>query len=180
MTRRFAGRLAALSLLLVLAVWALPALAEEGEPLAPPEDEPATEEAADPAGFLDIVFALSAEFADYGLAPDEVQALHDAGVGLGDIFKLQLIAAAWPEESGPITIADLLILLTNEEGELELGFGKWKHGLSPEQLALLEGLPRNLGQVVAAAHRSGNAGGGRGHADEGNHGNEHGNGGNGG
>ena len=134
-----------LVLALALTALALPAVAEE------PEDDAGT----DPLGIQDIVSAIVAVF--IGADAKQVSALHEAGVGFGEIFKLQAIAAVTGGD-----LFNLITQLTGENGELELGWGAWRHSLNPEQLAILEGLPRNLGQVVAAAHRSENAEGGNG------------------
>jgi len=131
-----------------LAALALPAIADEAN------DDAGT----DPPSTLDIVSLLAAEFADYGADMEQVAALHDAGLGFGEIFKLEAIAAVLGGDA-----FELLTMLTGEDGELELGWGAWRHELTPDQLAALEQLPRNLGQVVAASHRSENAGGGNGH-----------------
>jgi hypothetical protein len=137
-----------LVLALAVAAVTLPAVADE------------TDDGADtsPPGTLNIVSALAAEFADYGADIEQVRALYDAGVGFGEIFKLEAIAAVTGGD-----IFALLTHLTGEDGELELGWGAWRHQLTADEQATLEQLPRNLGQIVAAAHRSGNAGGGNGH-----------------
>ena len=137
-----------LVLALAMAALALPAIADETD------DDAST----DPPGTLDIVSALAAEFIDYGADIEQVRALYDAGVGFGTIFKLEAIAAVTGGD-----IFDLIVQLTGEAGELELGWGAWRHQLTPDQLATLEQLPKNLGQIVAAAHRSETAGGGTGH-----------------
>lgn len=160
------SRHAALALLVALALVApvAPALADEG---AVPAGEPS-------AGHLEVVAALAAEFAEYGMDPVQVGVLHDAGLGLGEIFRLYTMALV----SG-VAIPDLLAQLIGDDGELELGFGEWKHRLTPGQLALLGILPRNLGQLVAATHRPAHAGqgghgGGQGHGpgNGGGHGGE--------
>ncbi len=137
-----------LVLAMAMAALALPAIADETDGDA----------STDPPGTLDIVSALAAEFIDYGADIEQVRALHDAGVGLGTIFKLEAIAAITESD-----IFDLIVQLTGEDGELELGWGAWRHQLTPDQLATLEQLPKNLGQIVAAAHRSETADGGTGH-----------------
>jgi hypothetical protein len=135
----------------VMMAGALPAWADDGGTV--PE--------ADPQGCLDIVQVLSAEFADFGLDPDDVRALHEAGLGFGDIFKLQLMAAA-----GGLELEELIAQFSADDGDLELGFGQWRHSLTAEQQALLAELPANLGQIVAAAHRSDQAGGSKGSEHE--------------
>ena len=154
-----------LVLTMAVAVLALPAVA----------DETGDDAGADPPGTLDIVGLLAAEFIDSGADIGQVRALHDAGVGFGEIFKLEAMVAVM---GGDVDIFDLLISLTGEDGELELGWGAWRHQLSEEQLATLAQLPRNLGQVVAAAHRSDSAGGGNGHGKpaDGGSGQDHGHG----
>ena len=146
-----------LVLALALTALALPAVAEE------PEDDAGT----DPLGIQDIVSAIVAVF--IGADAEQVSALHDAGVGFGEIFKLQAMAAVTGGD-----LLDLITQLTGEDGELELGWGAWRHSLTLEQLATLEQLPKNLGQVVAAAHRSENALGGNGPGQGNGGGNGHG------
>lgn len=154
-------------LMLILAVAvaavALPAVADETDDGA----------LTSPPGHLDMVSVLAAEFADYGADIEQVRALYEAGVGFGEIFKLEAIAAVTGGD-----IFALLTQLTGEDGELELGWGAWRHQLTADELATLEQLPRNLGQIVAAAHRSENAGGGNGHGKpaEGGNGQAHGHG----
>jgi hypothetical protein len=150
-----------LALALAVVAPALPAMADEMDDDA----------GAEPRGMLDIVSALAAEFADCGADMEQVRALHDAGVGFGEIFKLEAVAAVLGGD-----IFALLAQLTGEDGELDLGWGAWRHQLTADQLATLERLPRNLGQIVAKFHRPENAGGGNGHGRPagGGHGQAHG------
>lgn len=163
MRRALARAGAILVLAVALAALALPAVAEEADDGA----------GSSPPGTLDMVGLLAAEFADYGADLDQVRALFDAGVGFGAIFKLEAMAAV----AGGDVFA-LLAQLTGEDGELELGWGAWRHELTADQLATLEMLPRNLGQIVAAAHRPESTGGGGRHGKpaEGGNGQTHGHG----
>lgn len=137
-----------LLLAIAMTALALPAIADETD------DDART----DPPGTLDIASALAAEFIDYGADMEQVRALYAAGFGFGEIFKLEAIAAVTGGD-----IFALIAQLTGEDGELELGWGAWRHQLTPDQLATLEELPKNLGQISAAAHRSEHADEGTGH-----------------
>jgi hypothetical protein len=152
-----------LVLALAVAAMALPAAADE-------TDDGAVTSAP---GIMDMVSALVAVFTDYGAGIEQVRALYDVGVGFGEIFKLEAIAAVTGGD-----IFALLTQLTGEDGVLELGWGAWRHQLTVDEQATLEQLPRNLGQIVAAAHRSENAGGGNRHGKpaEGGNGQAHGHG----
>ncbi len=118
---------------------ALPAAADEGA------------EAGDGgigAGGTIIAGLLEAEF---GITPEEAAAWNEAGVGWGALFKLGIASAVTGD-----SIDDLLAsAVLGEDGEYEYGFswGEWFRGLDEEQLALLEGMSRNLGQLISADRR---------------------------
>ncbi len=156
MTNRRRALLAMLSLLAVL-VWALPAGATEEVPPVSENDAP---------GVLQVINVISSLFS---LPTDEVAALHEQGVGFGALFKLQLLARAQNK-----SVAELIAAATGPDGEIDFAFGQAMHQLTPEQLALIEGLPKNLGQAVAAMHRSDHAAQGNGHGRGNGHGNGHG------
>ncbi|MEX0826220.1 MAG: hypothetical protein WD184_05660 [Acidimicrobiia bacterium] len=79
-----------------------------------------------------------------------VHDLHEAGIGYGAIFLLQMYAYA----TG-MTVEELLaeMEIDPETGEYAFNFGELQQSLTEEQLALLEDLPKNLGQIVSAANR---------------------------
>jgi len=132
-------------LVLLLVAWAVPAAAQE-EPPAPGDPGVAV-------GLLKVAEAISEAF---DLIVEQVVGLHEEGIGLGAIFKLGLLAMAQG-----LTVEELLAGLTGPDGEPQFGFGGAFRQLTDEQWALLEGLPRNLGQAVAAGHRPEHAGQGQ-------------------
>lgn len=88
---------------------------------------------------------------EFGMTEDEVIALREEGLGFGEIFKLKTLAIALG--------TDIETLLANatvdpETGEYEFDFGELKKSLTEEQLALLESLPKNFGQIVSAYNRA--------------------------
>jgi len=123
-----------------LTAWALPAFADEAG--GDPDDES--------SGFLDVAFALSAEF---DLEVEDVQELHEMGIGFGAMFLLQGLSQAQDQ-----SVWDTIIGMTGEDGTLSFGFGKLRRSLDEAQLAILEGLPKNLGQLISASHRPDHAG----------------------
>ena len=85
------------------------------------------------------------------MTEEEVIALHDEGLGFGQIFKLKTLAI--------VLGTDIETLLGDAEvdpetGEIEFDFGELKKTLTEEQLALLDELPRNFGQIVSAYNRA--------------------------
>jgi hypothetical protein len=107
------------------------------------------------AGPMIVGDAITEEFE---LEPGEVQELHDMGIGYGAIFKLQVYAYALG-----ITVEELLATLEvdPETGEYVFNFGELEQSLTEEQLALLDDLPQNLGEIVSAAARPDHAGEGK-------------------
>ncbi len=88
---------------------------------------------------------------------DEVLTLHEEeGIGFGALFKLCALAAAMDT-----TVAELLTTMdTDGDGEYEFGFGELRNSLTGDQPAVLESGPKNLGQLVSAAHHEENGGAG--------------------
>jgi len=134
MLNRTKAVIATTAIALVLA--AVPAIADEG-------DETEFSESNSPHALL-----IAEEF---GTTEEEVNALHDQGLGFGQIFKLQILAI--------VLETDIATLLAEAEvdpetGELEFDFGELKKTLTEEQLALLETLPKNFGAIVSAYNRS--------------------------
>ena len=99
--------------------------------------------------------AITEEFA---LDPDEVHDLHEMGIGYGGIFKLEIYAIALGVE-----VETLLATfeVDPETGEYEFAWGELKKTLDEDQLAILEGLPKNLGRVVSQANKPDHAGNGK-------------------
>jgi len=99
--------------------------------------------------------ALTEEF---GLEEDAVHDLHEMGIGYGDIFKLEAYALALG-----VDVETLLagFEIDPETGEYIFEWGELKKTLTDEQLAILEGLPRNLGQIVSESRRPDHAGEGK-------------------
>jgi hypothetical protein len=135
-------------LVLLLVAWAVPAGAQE-DPSATADPDPAV-------GLLKVAGAISAVFNLIVDQVDQIVGLHDEGIGFGAIFKLGLLATAQS-----LTLEGLLADLTGPDAEPEFGFGQAFHQLTDEQWALLEGLPKNLGQAVAAGNRPDHAGQGK-------------------
>lgn len=137
MTRMTRG---AALLALLLAVGAVPALADEGE--TPDEIEEPAEGLHSPLAML-----LAGEF---GMTLEEIQGLNDLGLGFGDIFRLKSLAT--------VLQTDLETLLAGatvdpETGEYEFDWGALRATLTEEQLALLGEFPKNFGQLVSAYQR---------------------------
>lgn len=132
-------------LVLLLVAWAVPAGAQE--------EPPATAEPDVAAGLLKVAGAISAVF---DLIVDQILGAHEEGIGFGAIFKLGLLATAQG-----LTLEESLAGLTGPDGERHFGFGQAFRQLDDEQWVLLEGLPKNLGQAVAAGNRPDHAGQGK-------------------
>ena len=111
--------------------------------------------AAHTSGPMMVGDAITEEFA---LAPEEVHDLHEMGIGFGAIFKLQVLAIALDTD-----VETLLATMEvdPETGEYAFAFGELKKTLTDDQLALLETLPKNLGQIVSDANRPDHAGNGK-------------------
>jgi hypothetical protein len=104
--------------------------AQEGEGA---EDGPETDKVAQ---------AIADEF---GVSKDEVLARHGEGIGFGALFKLYKLARA-----KGISVDELLATIpTDANGKREFGFGQLRKGLTPEQRALHESGPKNLGRLVS-------------------------------
>lgn len=95
---------------------------------------------------------------EFGLGEDAVHDLHEMGIGYGGIFKLQAYAVALG-----VDVETLLagFEVDPETGEYIFEWGELKKTLTEEQLAILEGLPRNLGQIVSESRRPDHAGEGK-------------------
>lgn len=146
MSRRLAA-LAAIATL-VLGVSAVPVLADD----EPTEDT--TEETTLGRGAEWIAEILAHEFTDLNsdgdsdveITTEDIVALHAAGLGFGEIFKLEFLAIAL--ETDVDTLLDEACDEVSEE--CDFGWGELKKDIDP---SLLEGLPKNLGQIVSEAKR---------------------------
>jgi hypothetical protein len=107
---------------------------------------PALANGEDPEAAKKVATILAEEFE---VDIEAITDLHDEGIGYGAIFKLQALALALG-----VDVETLLADLTNESGEYAFGFGKFKKSLTEEQQAILDSLPRNLGQIVSAANKA--------------------------
>jgi hypothetical protein len=148
MFRRLAAHAAIAAL--VLAAGTVPVLAD---------DEPGEVEDSTPGrGAEWIAEILAHEFTDpdgdgtpesNAITTDDVVALHAAGLGFGEIFKLQAFAYALDMD------VETLLGEICDDGteECEFGWGELKKGLTDDELALFEELPKNLGQIVSASKR---------------------------
>jgi hypothetical protein len=76
---------------------------------------------------------------EFGATQEDVLALHEQGIGFGAIFKLYLLAAA-----GENTVEAV-----QSAAEADGGFA---FGKRFKEMADLESGPKNLGQIVSAAH----------------------------
>jgi hypothetical protein len=97
---------------------------------------------------------------EFGVAEEDVLALHEQGIGFGAIFKLYALAGAMGT-----SVDDLLSTIpTDGDGGYEFGFGELRKALTEEQQEVLESGPKNLGQLVSASHHpeDGGAAGGAG------------------
>jgi hypothetical protein len=122
-----------------LVALAVPAAADEGTEV---------DDGGIGAGGTIITGLLEAEF---GITSEEAVAWNEAGVGWGALFKLGIASAITGN-----SIDDLLAsAVLGEDGEYEYGFswGEWFRSLDEEQLATLEGMSRNLGQLISAERR---------------------------
>lgn len=135
---KWIGALAALFLIL----GALPVLADEGEAEEP---EATSEEESLLSSPLAALLAT-----EYGITPEAIAALGEAGFGFGEIFKLQTMSLL----TG-LSLDELLagFEIDPESGEYEIDWGAFKDTLSEAQLAFLESLPKNFGQFVSANKR---------------------------
>lgn len=106
----------------------------------------------------DVMIVGDAITEEFELDPEAVEALNEAGIGYGAIFKLQVYAYALG-----ISVEELLATMEvdPETGEYVFNFGDLEQTLTEEQLALLETLPSNLGQIVSEAKRPEFAGEGK-------------------
>ena len=109
----------------------------------------AGEDGDDAEGAQNIADVIGSTFD--GVSQEDVLALHEAGFGLGAIFKLYLLAAAVDETA-------LAILASEEKGEGGFAFGKLFKELTDEVSVLTageDGMPRNLGQAVSNLQKDG-------------------------
>lgn len=138
--------IALIALFLVLGT--LPALADEGDEGT--EDTTQTTETEESGGFhLNGKFAIL--FAEgFDASEDDLVALGEMGFGWGDLFKLNLYATVL---GVPVEQFIAGATFDEETGEYEFAWGELKHALNDDQLALLEGLPRNFGQFVSQSVR---------------------------
>ena len=89
-----------------------------------------------------IVDTFSTE--DEGILVDDVFALREEGIGFGALFQLYALAEAM--DTG---VEEVLAL--REQG---MGFGELRNALDPDQLAILEALPKNLGRIVSGVNKA--------------------------
>lgn len=108
-------------------------------------EDPGTTDAEDPMKGITLPLAGA-----FGLDPEDLAALHEEGLGYGQLFKMSLYAAA----TG-LAFEEILALATidPETGEMEFSWGTLWAGLTDEERAALGDLPRNLGQIVSEAKR---------------------------
>jgi hypothetical protein len=94
----------------------------------------------------------------FALESEEVHDLHESGIGFGAIIKLEVYAIALG-----VDVETLLATMEvdPETGEFEFAIGELKKTLTDVQLALLETLPGNLGQIVSGANGADQAGEGK-------------------
>jgi len=115
------------------------------------DDVDGDEDGDDGEGEQHIAEVIADEF---GVSQEDVLALHEQGIGFGEIFKLCALAAAMDT-----SVDDLLATIpTDGDGEYEFGFGELRKALTEDELAALESGPKNLGQLVSASHRPEGAG----------------------
>lgn len=127
-------------------------------------EDPGTTDAEDPVKGITLPLAGA-----FGMDAEALAALHEEGLGYGQLFKMSLYAAATGLDFEAILA---LATIDPETGEAEFSWGTLWADLTDEQRAALGDLPRNLGQVVSEAkrhhgrdaHRPDHAGG---HDDEG-------------
>jgi len=92
---------------------------------------------------------------EFGASQEDVLALHEQGIGFGEIFKLYALAAVMEGT----TVQDLLAAAqTDGDDGYDFDFGELRKSLTEDQLADLESGPKNLGQIVSASHRPEHAG----------------------
>ena len=96
-------------------------------------------------GEFDVSFFLAAEFDQVEV--DTVRNLHDAGLGFGEIFRLTIAAVVTGQ-----SLDEVVETSVGDDGELTDEFEAFLRNVDP---VLLEGLPKNLGQIIASAHRKG-------------------------
>lgn len=131
---------------LFLVVGVLPALADDAtEPTEPTVEEDADEEPGAINGKFMILFAEG-----FDVGEEELVALRELQLGFGDIFKLNLYASVLG-----VTVEELVegAEFDPETGEYEFDWGTLRQSLTDEQLALLDEMPRNFGQLVSEQRR---------------------------
>ncbi|HLA18326.1 MAG TPA: hypothetical protein VJ253_03305 [Dehalococcoidia bacterium] len=142
--RLFGGKLNALLLMTLAALLALGVLSAFADtaPPDPPGDTVTVGDGADDADDVDDEGAheIAGVIAEaFGASADDVWAQHEQGIGFGALFKLYALGAPIP---------------TDVDGEYEFNFGELRKALTEEQQAALEAGPKNLGQLIKAAHQS--------------------------
>lgn len=130
---------------LFLAVGVAPAHADEGDEGTEVATTVPEDEGSHINGKFLILFAEG-----FDATEEDLVALQELGLGFGDLFKLNLYATVLG-----VPVDELIAGATFDEetGEWEFGWGELRQSLTDEQLALLEGLPKNFGQFVSAAKR---------------------------
>ena len=97
-----------------------------------------------------IAQAIADSFSTGGeeILVDDVFALREEGIGFGALFQLYALAEAM--DTG---VEEVLAL--RQQG---MGFGELRNALDPDQLAILEALPKNLGRIVSGVNKPEGAG----------------------
>ncbi|MEE8346936.1 MAG: hypothetical protein V3S20_06285, partial [Dehalococcoidia bacterium] len=99
------------------------------------EDEEDEEDGDEAKGAHEIAGIIADAF---GASADDVWAQHEQGIGFGALFKLYAFGAPIP---------------SGADGDHEFNFGELRKALTDEQQTALESGPKNLGQVIKAAHQ---------------------------
>ncbi len=81
---------------------------------------------------------------------EDISAFVETGYGFGELFKLNLYSTLLG-----ISVEEYLsaAALDPESGEYFMAWGQFKKDLTEDQIALLDELPKNFGQLVSAAMR---------------------------
>ena len=116
------------------------------EELAAPGDVSASQQGDGDHGQEAIAQAIAEAFIIEGEAVlvDDVLALREEGIGFGALFQLYALA-----EAMDTSVEEVLAL--RQQG---MGFGELRNALDPDQLAILEALPKNLGRIVSGVNKA--------------------------
>ena len=114
---------------------------------ATPEPDPDDPADGTPGkGQTDKAAAFATEF---GVSADQVMVHRDAGIGWGALFKLYKLANA----TGASVDALIAQATVDANGEREWDFGAMEQALTPDQRAVYDAGPKNLGQLVSGANK---------------------------